>query len=32
MARPMVADDFSAWFDQWSKPQTRLRTEFAELI
>ena len=32
MARPMFEDDFSAWFDQWSKPQTRLRTEFAELL
>ena len=32
MAKPMFEDDFSAWFDQWSKPQTRLRTEFAELL
>ncbi len=32
MAKPMFEDDFSAWFDQWSKPQARLRTEFAELL
>ena len=32
MAKPMFEDAFGAWFDQWSKPQTRLRTEFAELM
>jgi diguanylate cyclase (GGDEF)-like protein len=32
MAKPMFEDEFGAWFDQWSKPQARLRTEFAELI
>ena len=32
MAKPMFEDDFAAWLDQWSRPQARLRTEFAELI
>ena len=32
MAKPMFEDDFAAWLDQWSRPQARLRTEFAELM
>jgi diguanylate cyclase (GGDEF)-like protein len=32
MAKPMFEDDFSAWLDQWARPQARLRTEFAELM
>ena len=32
MAKPMFEDDFAAWLDQWARPQTRLRTEFAELM
>ncbi len=32
MAKPMFEDEFAGWLDQWSKPQARLRTEFAELI
>jgi diguanylate cyclase (GGDEF)-like protein len=32
MAKPMFEDDFGTWFNQWRKPQARLRTEFAELI
>ena len=32
MARPMPEGDVEAWLGQWSSPQTRLRTEFAELI
>ena len=32
MARPMPEEEFGAWIAQWSQPQARLRTEFAELI
>ena len=32
MAKPMPEGDMQAWLGQWSSPETRLRTEFAELI
>ena len=32
MARPMPEEEFGAWIAQWSQPQARLRTEFAELL
>ena len=32
MAKPMPEGDIQAWLGQWSSPETRLRTEFAELI
>ena len=32
MAKPMPEGDIEGWLGQWSSPQTRLRTEFAELI
>ena len=32
MAKPMPEAAFSEWLDQWLRPQTRLRTEFAELV
>ena len=32
MAKPMPEGDVQAWLGQWSSPETRLRTEFAELI
>ena len=32
IAKPMPEGDIEGWLGQWSSPQTRLRTEFAELI
>ncbi len=32
MAKPMPENEFGQWLGQWSQPQARLRTEFAELI
>ena len=32
MAKPMPEAEFGRWLDQWCRPQTRLRTEFAELM
>ena len=32
MAKPMPENDIATWLGQWSQPQTRLRTEFAELL
>ena len=32
MAKPMPETDFGGWLDQWSEPEARLRTEFAEFV
>ncbi len=32
MAKPMPEGDIQAWLGQWSTPETRLHTEFADLI
>ncbi len=32
MAKPMPSEDFAAWLRAWQAPQTRLKTEFAELL
>ena len=32
MAKPMPETDFGGWLDQWSRPEARLRSEFAEFV
>jgi diguanylate cyclase len=32
MAKPMAREDFGPWLRAWQAPQTRLRTDFAELL